>query len=339
MSKYKDIINNFANKNILVIGDIILDQHLQGSVSRISPEAPVPVVLQEKSFYSPGGASNVSHNLKQLGAKVTQIGKIGDDLEGRLLKKELENKGIDTKGIFIDKTLPTITKIRVIAGHQQVVRIDREDTSSQGDDNVAKEIKDFVNQNIEQYDGIILSDYGKGIITSEFVELIRELALKKSKIITVDPKDDHFMYYRNVTGITPNKKEAENAIRHIKIRDEESNKLNISIDKLNSDDLVERAGKELLDYLDLDSLLITLGEKGMRLFEKDKKSIAIETKAKEVYDVTGAGDTVISVFTLALTAGASKYEAADLANSAAGIVVGHMGAIAINKDELIEAVC
>jgi len=330
MNKYKNILSNFNKKTILVVGDVILDRHIQGSVSRISPEAPVPVVLEEKSFCAPGGAANVSYNLRSLKAKVIQVGKIGKDQDGRVLKKMLKKRGINVDGIFED-TVPTITKTRVIAQHQQVVRIDKE-ISNPGSKIIRDRIDAYINKSIKHADAVIISDYGKGMITSGLLDNVKE----KQIPVIVDPKVEHFDSYRRVTAITPNKNETENAIRNIKIRSEDSAKLGLRNDKLATLKDVDTAGEKLLEYLDLDSLLITLGEQGMRLFEKGKKPYAIETKAQEVFDVTGAGDTVISVFTLALISGATKRQAAEIANVAAGIVVEKMGAATTTKNELLE---
>jgi len=338
MKLFKSIISKFKKKNILVIGDIILDRYIQGNVSRISPEAPVPVVLEEKSFYTPGGAANVAHNLSSLGANVIQVGRIGNDFEGKLLKRELKRKSIDISGLFVDARVPTVTKTRVIAQHQQVVRIDKEKTKNAGDKKVAKKIFSFLKRQIKKVDAIIISDYGKGLITPDLVNLVCEIAAENNKIICVDPKVEHFGYYRNVTTITPNLKEAENAIKNIKITDNSSKSLGINVEKLEDDKNINLAGQELLKFLELKSLLITLGEKGMRLFEKGKKPVSIKTKAQEVFDVTGAGDAVISTFTLSLTSGATKRQAAELSNIAAGIVVGKMGAVAVTYDELLEKV-
>lgn len=333
----RKIIGKFPRKNILVAGDVILDQYIQGSVSRISPEAPIPVVVQEKSFYTPGGAANVAQNLRGLGAQVSLLGRVGSDPEGGILRRKLHEKGIDTRGIFTDRKLPTICKTRVVAQHQQIVRIDRERVKDAGEKAVFQKIFRFLKERIDGFDAVIISDYGKGLITPEVVSFVRDLALKKGKIITVDPKVEHFSYYCDVTGITPNLKETENAIRNIKITSPTPQKLGVHVDRLENDAQINLAGKELLRYLNLDSLLMTLGEHGMRLFEKGKEPVSIETKAQEVYDVTGAGDTVISTFTLSLTAGATKRQAADLANLAAGIVVGKLGAVAVTKDELLAA--
>ena len=337
MANYSDIIRNFARKKILVVGDLILDRYILGSCTRISPEAPVPVVLEEKSFYTPGGAANVAHNLGSLGAHVTQVGKIGNDFEGQILKRLLKQRGVDINGVFVDKRIPTTTKTRVMAQRQQIVRVDRERVKENGEEVIKRKILVFLEKHIPECDGLILSDYGKGLISREIVSKARDLALAHKKIIIIDPKVEHFGYYRHVTAITPNRKEAENAIRNLKIQEDAGAKLGIRFDSLDTDDLINQAGQRLLKYLELESLLITLGERGMRLFEKGKKPFAIKTQAKEVLDVSGAGDTVISVFTLALTAGATKVQAAQMANAAAGVVVGKLGTVPVTKEELTAA--
>ncbi|HOW34928.1 MAG TPA: D-glycero-beta-D-manno-heptose-7-phosphate kinase [Candidatus Omnitrophota bacterium] len=339
MSQYQHIIARFKEKRILVIGDVILDQYIKGTVSRISPEAPVPIVLQQGfPVYTPGGAANVASNLRSLGAKVTLIGKIGTDADGKILLKELKKKKINTAGIFADKKIPTILKTRIIAEHQQVLRVDREENVVLPDDPIYRRIRNLILKSIPSADGVIVSDYGKGMINAALVSEVCSLAIAKKKIIAVDPKVEHFSYYRGVTAITPNKKETENAIRDIKIRQNAGRKLAINVDVLKTDADVDLAGQQLVKFLNLESLLITLGNQGMRLFEKGRKPVHIDTRAREVFDVTGAGDTVISVFTLSLAAGASKHEAADLSNYAAGIVVGKMGAVPVTRKELLAAV-
>ncbi|MBF0385596.1 MAG: D-glycero-beta-D-manno-heptose-7-phosphate kinase, partial [Candidatus Omnitrophica bacterium] len=188
MNNFAKIVSGFSKKSIMVIGDIMLDRYIQGSVTRISPEAPVPIVLEDRSFYLPGGASNVANNLKSLGVKVSQIGRIGNDLEGGLLKRELKRKGIDISGVFIDNKAPTITKTRVIAQQQQIVRIDRERTAQKPDQKLLEKIFSMIESEIDLYDAVIISDYGKGIVTPDLVSFVCSLSLKKGKIITVDPK-------------------------------------------------------------------------------------------------------------------------------------------------------
>lgn len=338
MNKYNSIISNFSRQKILVIGDLILDKYIQGNVTRLSPEAPVPVVLEEKSFFTPGGAANVANNLNALKAKVCLVGRIGDDEEGKVLLKELKKKGIEAAGIYVDARLPTICKTRVIAQHQQVVRIDREKIEGEGGSSSKEKTFEYIKTQIPHVDAIILSDYGKGLITAELVHFVCSLALSHKKIIAVDPKVEHFSFYRKVTAITPNLKETENAIKNIKITAHDPHALKVNFDALKTDQEINAAGNGLLKYLDLESLLITLGEHGMRLFEKGKAVVAIKTKAKEVFDVTGAGDTVISLFALSLAAGATKRQAADLSNFAAGIVVGKMGAATATQEELRKAI-
>ncbi len=337
MIKYNNIINRFKGKKILVVGDLILDHYVKGSVSRISPEAPVPIVLQDESFYTPGGSANVANNLSSLGAQVLIVGKVGHDLEGGLLKRELKKRKIAIDGVFTVVGSQTIVKTRIIAQHQQVVRVDREKTSDDGQDAlIDSKIWPFVEKRIKESHAIIISDYGKGMINPSFVSKIAQLANKKGIPITVDPKLDRFKLYGKVTSITPNKKEAEAALSRIPEDIRET--MGAGVTKLNSQDDLLKAGKVFLEYLDIESILVTLGEQGMCLFEKGKDPFRIATKAQEVFDVSGAGDTVISVFTLALAAGATKRQAADIANYAAGIVVGKMGAVAITKSELLDAI-
>ncbi len=336
MLKYKNIINKFKDKKILVVGDLILDQYIKGSVSRISPEAPVPVVLQNESFYTPGGSANVANNLSSLGADVIIVGKVGHDLEGGLLKRELKRRKITMDGVFTEVGGQTIVKTRIIAQHQQVVRVDREKALEDGPDPFKdKKIWPFVQKNIGDCDAVIISDYGKGMIDPAFVERISFVANQKNIPITVDPKLEKFKLYGKVSSITPNKKEAEAAL--VRVPEELRDALGVRSLKLNTTDDITRAGKAFLEYLDIESILITLGEQGMYLFERGKEPFLIATQAREVFDVSGAGDTVISVFTLALAAGATKRQAADIANYAAGVVVGKMGAVAVTKEELIEA--
>ncbi len=338
-NEFQSIISNFSGKKILVIGDIVLDQYILGSVSRISPEAPVPIVLQEgEPTFTPGGAANVANNLQSLGAQVTLVGKIGQDREGKSLINDFKKRNMITSGIIVDKRIPTALKTRIVARHQQVLRLDREKAYDFGEDDLNQRMVQFIAQHINSFHAIIISDYGKGVINSSLLSNVCSLAIEKKKIITVDPKVEHFAYYNGVTAITPNRTETENAIRNIKITQSSGKKLAIHVDSLRGDSDIDLAGQALLKFLNLECLLITLGEQGMRLFERGKKAVHINTRAQEVFDVTGAGDTVISVFTLSLTTGASKFQAAELANYAAGIVVGKMGAVAVTQEELFAAV-
>jgi rfaE bifunctional protein kinase chain/domain len=339
MSRFNEIISSFKSKKILVVGDLILDQYLYGQVSRVSPEAPVPVVLQQgEAIYTPGGAANVANNLRCLGAQVFLVGRIGKDREAQILKGELNKRKIDISGVLSEQHFPTALKTRVIAQQQQIVRIDREKSPASLLMETNEKILSFIEHIVSSVDALIVSDYGKGVITQPLVSRICRLARQRKKIITVDPKVEHFHYYAKVTAITPNKKELENAIRNIIITHPKGRQLNIKNDVIRSLTDVRKAGKALLDYLRLDSLLVTLGDQGMCLFEKKESPFFIETKAREVFDVTGAGDTVISVFTLALTAGATKRDAAELANYAAGYVVGKTGAVAVTPKNILQCI-
>jgi len=336
MKNLRDIIARFPKAKVLVIGDLILDEYIWGEVERISPEAPVPVIWAKKRSFLPGGAANVANNLKSLGAEVSLIGIVGSDNNAMILLKELKKRRINTEGIFIDKKRPTTLKTRIIAGHQQVIRCDWEETDQIPIQLISDTTK-FVFKNMDDFNAIIIEDYGKGLITSNLLNKIKPVILEKKKIITVDPKEENFHLYKDVTAITPNKKETENAIRNIKIKDR-NNGLDIYTDRLLMDKDIDLAGMELLKYLNCKGVLITLGEKGMRLFEREKKPKHIETSALEVYDVTGAGDTVISAFSLSLAVGADMLEAAEISNFAAGIVVGKIGAATVTQEELLERI-
>ncbi|PIP19904.1 MAG: bifunctional heptose 7-phosphate kinase/heptose 1-phosphate adenyltransferase, partial [Candidatus Omnitrophica bacterium CG23_combo_of_CG06-09_8_20_14_all_41_10] len=227
----------------------------------------------------------------------------------------------------------TTVKTRIIAGHQQVVRVDWEHTEPLPQE-TTRGIFNFIKKNISGFDAIIIEDYGKGVINPQLLEGLILFAQTHKKIILVDPKEDHFQYYRGVTSITPNRKELENGVRNLKIKDKK-NKLKLDSDRLFTDKDIDAAGSRILEYLELESLLVTLGEQGMKLFERGSRMTHIPTVAQEVFDVSGAGDTVIATFTLGLCAGATKLEAAHLANFAAGIVVGKVGTAATNRKELL----
>jgi len=337
MSNYKSIIRRFKGKRLLVVGDVVLDQYIKGSVTRISPEAPVPIVLQEESFYTPGGAANVANNLASLGADVTLVSKIGDDIEGSILKSELAKRHIRINGLFIDANMDTIFKTRIIAQHQQIVRLDRERCHNSGLDLIKEsKILPFLRRYLKDFHAVIISDYGKGLIDSRLLAQVHELAFEYKLPVVVDPKLEDLREYGQVSCITPNKKEAEAALKNIS--DEARKAFGMRSVKLDDKDEIEANGSGLLKFLGIESLLITLGEHGMYLFEHDKKPFPIPTMARQVFDVSGAGDTVISVFALSLASGADKSQAAKLANYAAGVVVGKMGAVAIQLDELKQAV-
>jgi rfaE bifunctional protein kinase chain/domain len=334
MKTLTTIINKFNKARILVMGDLILDEFIWGDVERISPEAPVPVVWAKKRTFVPGGAANVANNIRSLDSAVSILGIVGKDKNSDTLLSELKKRKIDTRGVFSESKRHTTVKTRIIAGHQQVVRVDWENTEAISQE-LNQKVLGYVRKNISDFDAIIIEDYGKGLINQQLLKETILLARAHKKIINVDPKEDHFQYYNGVTCITPNRKELENAIKNLKIKDT-SNKLKLNDYRLLTDKDLDLAARQILKYLNLDSLLVTLSEHGMRLFEKDGRVTHIPTMAQEVFDVSGAGDTVIATFTLGLCCGAKKLQAAHLANFAAGIVVGKVGTAVTNRKELSE---
>jgi D-beta-D-heptose 7-phosphate kinase/D-beta-D-heptose 1-phosphate adenosyltransferase len=321
---FLEILERFKEARILVIGDFILDQFVWGSVKRISPEAPVPVVKVERESYMPGGSLNVANNIRSLCGQVCPCGVVGRDLYGRMLVKIMRQQGIETGGIIYDPTRPTSLKTRIIAHSQQVVRFDREKTDDVSQVDLGRILK-FVRENIKHMDVVILEDYGKGVMQPFLLKEIVRLAKKFKKPVLVDPKEKHFVYYQGVTCITPNRKEAYVGYER-------------TCGPYYKTPELETVGWGLMKKLKLDSVLITLGEDGMALFEKNKKLTRIPTAAREVYDVSGAGDTVIATLGLALAAGARMQEAAKISNLAAGIVVGKLGTATVAPEELEEAI-
>lgn len=315
MKELTTLIKQLPNTRLIVIGDLMLDVFIYGSVDRISPEAPVPVVKVVKERAMPGGAANVAANLASLGSKPTLIGVASNDNDGKHLKKILRSMDIDT--MYFDDGRNTSVKTRIIAHNQQVVRFDKEKNDKLSK-NFSSDIIDYVTGIIDRYDGIILSDYGKGVITEFLIKKLTLLCREKNKIITVDPKVENFKLYKNVTSITPNNKEASQATG-IPIHDEKS---------------LLNCGNRIIEMLQCNSVLITRGAEGMSLFMKNEETKNIPAVAKEVFDVTGAGDTVISVFSAAISLGATLKEAAFLANAAAGIVVGKVGTATVSLEEL-----
>jgi len=309
------ILDGFKKKRILVIGDIILDRYIWGKVHRISPEAPVPIVEVTHENSLLGGASNVANNIVSLGGHATIIGVAGCDRGGDILRKMMEQRGIRFDGVFWGSR-PTTVKTRVIAHSQQMVRFDREDRD-RIDGKVLRGLLDYVRNEMSGHDAVIVSDYKKGVVSTELVGEILKQAMPKNIFVSVDPKVGHFNFYKNVSLITPNIVEASVA-SGVEIKDEKS---------------LIAAGRALLRKISCGAVLITRGEQGMSLFRKDKV-VHITTAAKNVFDVTGAGDTVIAAFTLAYAAGASMEDAAVIANHAAGIVVGQVGTAVVTPDQL-----
>ena len=314
-------LEKFKSAHILVVGDIILDQFIWGKVSRISPEAPVPVVDINHESIMLGGAANVLNNIVSLGGRAGICGAVGDDEMGHRIIHELRLKKINTDGIIVDNCRPTTVKTRVIAHNQQVVRFDRE---SKGDIACASEdiILDYLKTHNHTFTGIIISDYAKGAVTKKLVSGIVKMARERNIPVAVDPKVGHFDYYKKVTVVTPNNLEASQAAGF----------------EITDDASLAAAGKKLIERLKSDAVLITRGEQGMSLFRNGGKPAHIPTVAKEVYDVTGAGDTVIAVLMLALSVGADMHEAAVIANHAAGIVVGEVGTATVKLEHLKKAI-
>ncbi len=311
------IVEQFRNKKILVIGDVMLDKYIWGEVSRISPEAPVQIVNVVKESYAPGGAANVANNIVALSAQAFMVGIVGNDETKEKLIRELKKRNIEVSGLIDDGNKRTIQKVRVIGRNQQLLRFDYE-KKGYADIETENNIFNFILKKIDDIDAVIVSDYAKGVITKNLMKKLIELCNKRNKIIVVDPKPKHKDFYKNATLITPNHTEAYQ-MTHFLEEEADSN--------------VEKIGKQLLTELN-SNILITKGEKGMSLFEKNKNVTNIPTFAKEVYDIIGAGDTSVATVALALASGSSFEEAAIIANHAAGITVGKVGTSTVSTDEL-----
>ena len=320
--KLMQIINRLKNTKVMVIGDIMVDKFVWGKVSRISPEAPVPIVEIEKETHTPGGAGNVAVNINALGGNVVLVGAIGNDFVGNKLIEDMKHKGVDTTGVFRDEMRPTILKTRIIAQHQQVVRTDRE-IKGKIPTTIVNKILYFLEKNITKVKAVVISDYGKGVICSNILKETVKLAHKYGKPVVVDPKIEHFLQYKNVTCITPNLQEATVGMREHDVPEGRA---------------FVHLGQRILKKLKCGSVLITQGENGMTLFEPKDRVTHIPTVAKEVFDVSGAGDTVVAVLTLALATKANILDAAYLANYAAGIVIGKLGTATTTLDEIREKI-
>ena len=310
------ILDNFKNKKVLVIGDVMLDKYIWGDVSRISPEAPVQVVNVLKETFEAGGAANVANNVAALNGMAFMVGTTGNDEARKILLEVLHEKSIDTDGMQIHKDKPTIQKVRILGKNQQLLRVDYEKKDHVHKDIEASMIK-FLEKTIKNVDLIVISDYAKGVITHEICSKLIEISKLNKKMIIVDPKPKHKELYANVDLITPNNSEASEMAG---IED-------------GSDETAIEMGSKLLKYLNT-NVLITRGEKGMLLFERSGNVSHIPAKAKEVYSLIGAGDTVVATAALALASGANLLEAATLANIAAGIKVGKIGTASVSIDEI-----
>jgi D-glycero-beta-D-manno-heptose-7-phosphate kinase len=317
-----EILANIRDRRIVVLGDVMLDEFVWGDVTRISPEAPVPVVNVRRESVHLGGAANVLANLISLGARGTVIGVLGKDAAGEMIRVTLRETGARQADdlLIVDSTRPTTTKTRIIAHNQMVVRADRE-RHAPVDDAIAAQIIDLVREALKDADALVISDYDKGVVTPAVLAKILPLAYERMPVL-IDPKLRNFDSYRPATLVTPNHNEA---LRLTSIEDD-------------TDEGLTRAARLLSARLNCDAVLITRGALGMMLLEGKQDPIFVETAAQEVYDVTGAGDTVIASLAAALAAGASMTEAAVLANQAAGIVVGKLGTATAGVDELLNSI-
>lgn len=318
-TKVREICRRMKRATVAVVGDMMLDRYIWGQVDRISPEAPVPVVNVERTNVRLGGAANVAWNIASLGPRVRLAGVVGRDQTGRELRKLLSSRMLMTDFIVSDGGRVTTEKIRVVAHNQQVVRADFESGGELADRALAR-LRSAVRKAVEGSSAVVVSDYGKGVVSTAIMDAVRETADRVGAPILVDPKEGHFSLYRGAYIVTPNKKEA-GGFYNIRIGSEAE---------------LERVGSSLLEDLEAEALLVTRGEDGMTLFESGKRPRHFPTRASEVYDVTGAGDTVISVLAAAIAAGAPIHQSIELANAGAGIVVRELGTAAVTPEELIE---
>jgi D-beta-D-heptose 7-phosphate kinase/D-beta-D-heptose 1-phosphate adenosyltransferase len=318
----RERVGRFASAKIAVLGDIMLDRYFWGDVERISPEAPVPVVHVSRRSRRLGGAANVAANLAALGATAEVVSVRGEDRQGREVVRMLERRGISSQGLVAEPGRETTEKIRIIARHQQVVRADFEsDDAVSGA--VSERIYAHANALADTFDALVISDYGKGVVVEEQLRATVRAWRKRRKPVLVDPHIPHFAWYRGVTVITPNSREALSSA---------------GIDFRKGNDPADVAF-DVVKRMELDALLVTRGEEGMSLYYSgpDRRQEHIPTVAKEVFDVTGAGDTVISVLAAALASGADMMEGVILANQAAGEVIKEVGTSTLSAQELIAA--
>jgi rfaE bifunctional protein kinase chain/domain len=314
------IFNRFPEKRIMVVGDLMLDEYLLGNVSRISPEAPVPVIEVREQTTRLGGAANVALNIAALGCVPVIVGAIGDDLSGDTMLELFGQNKVLADGIVRILGRPTTVKTRIIGDSQHIARVDREKTGYINREQ-EKRILDKIEELLDSVDGLIFQDYNKGVLTEVLIAKIIERANKKGVIISVDPKFKYFLNYQKVTVFKPNIKETEQTLAL----------------KINTEQDLESAGALLIEKLQAESILITRGSRGMSLFEKDFRITHVPTRARRVADVSGAGDTVIGSLTAAMTGGATVQEAATIANYAAGIVCEEVGIVPVEKNKLYRA--
>jgi D-glycero-beta-D-manno-heptose-7-phosphate kinase len=324
-TRLEQILKRASGKRFLVLGDLMLDEFVWGKVGRISPEAPVPVVeVTGESFY-PGGAANVARNLREFVQSVSVIGMVGKDRSAVQLRELLAARKIDMSGSLEDAAFSTIVKTRIIARHQQVVRVDREKVGAPSKAQSEK-IAAAVAKQLPEIDAIIFEDYGKGFLSSELVSQIARDAQAAKKIVAADPNPRHLIDWSGMTAVKPNRAEAFLAAGIAYSEPGDSPEKDVDL---------ARAGETLLKKWQAQYLLITLGEQGMMLFQKNEKPHHIPTKARDVFDVSGAGDTAIALFTLALCGEATPVEAAEIANHGSAVVVGKLGTATVSREELV----
>lgn len=323
--RVQEILGRAASKRVLVIGDLMLDEFVWGKVGRISPEAPVPVVEVTGESSYPGGAANVARNLREFTGRVSLIGLIGTDRGGRELRRLLEEQAIETVGIVEDENFATIIKTRIIARQQQLVRVDREQVRTSSASQTTRAI-DNVRHQLENVDAVIFEDYGKGFLNRELVDEVSELTASLGKIVTSDPNPRHAIAWKNMTAVKPNRTEAFLAA---------GMPLSDPVEPPSGDKALLEVGRALLEKWGTQYLLITLGEQGMMLFLRGDTWHHIPTRARQVFDVSGAGDTAIALFTLSLSSGATALEAAEIANHASAVVVAKLGTATVTPKELL----
>ncbi|MBI3977220.1 MAG: D-glycero-beta-D-manno-heptose-7-phosphate kinase [Chloroflexi bacterium] len=318
--RLRGTVGRFDGRRILVVGDLMLDEWVWGRVNRISPEAPIPVVDVQSVTYTPGGACNVATNLVALGGRPVLLGVVGDDDAGRRLCDELARRQVSPDRVVVDGGRPTTLKTRIVAHSQQMVRADRE-SRRPVDGALRQRLVDGVLGALADVQVVLLSDYAKGVLAAEVVAAVVGASRQAGVPVVVDPKGSDYSRYRGASVITPNQHEAAQASR---------------ID-LDGEEALHAAGRRLLETVDCAAVLITRGEDGMALFEREGRVTMLPTYAREVYDVTGAGDTAVATLALALAAGADHVEAAKLANHAAGVVVGKVGTATLSQTELLDS--
>jgi D-beta-D-heptose 7-phosphate kinase/D-beta-D-heptose 1-phosphate adenosyltransferase len=327
MTFTRDHLQRLAQGRILVVGDVMLDHFIWGHVRRISPEAPVPIVEVTREEFYPGGAANVARNISPFSPNTHLMGRVGKDMAADKLRALLIEDKVDPAPLLVHPTLPTISKARVSARQQQIVRVDREKLLPLTDAELI-EVEQRLRDLAPNLDAIILEDYGKGFMTEQLMQLVAKIAAEHKLIVTVDPSPRNPLPWAGVSLVKPNRLEAFAAAGledHL-----------LSEAPLENQELLE-VGRVLLAKWNVASVLVTLGEQGMILFERGQPPHHIPTRAREVFDVSGAGDTAIALLTLALASGHSLREAADISNHASGIVVGKLGTATLTPDELLAA--